>query len=126
MGQTDRIIGSNPYANSNDFEQKISTFDDRRRSKTPSRVFGLNNSMHEDSEQNGRRFQQMNSQRNNSVDVVEEGSQKKFGIMGYSITKQAHLDKATINIQNWKSYKLPSRGKHTYLDDVIKESKKKL
>ena len=45
---------------------------------------------------------------------------------GYKIPKLPEQDtRNNINILNWKNYKLPVRGKITFLDDVIKKEKKK-
>ena len=49
-----------------------------------------------------------------------------FGIRGYHIAKHWRNDKIGPNIQNWKTGKLMDRGRHTYLDDVQKESKKRM
>jgi len=46
--------------------------------------------------------------------------------MGYTIPKLPEQDpRKNINILNWKNYKLPARGKVTYLDDVIRYEKKR-
>lgn len=47
-----------------------------------------------------------------------------MGIPGYFIAKHPFYDRVK-HIQNWKNYKLLARGKHSYLDDVIAEAKKK-
>lgn len=44
---------------------------------------------------------------------------------GYRMPKLAEQDpRKNINILNWKNYKLPARGKETFLDDVIRSKKK--
>ena len=50
----------------------------------------------------------------------------KRNSMQYQIPKQPEQDvRKNINILTWKNYKLPTRGKMTFLDDVISHSKKK-
>ena len=55
---------------------------------------------------------------------VGAGSASK--VPGYTIPKLPEQDpRKNINILNWKQYKLPARGKETYLDDVIRYEKKR-
>ena len=49
-----------------------------------------------------------------------------FGVKGYAITSHWRNDKIDRNIHNWKVFKLPDRGRHTFLDDVMKDSKRKM
>lgn len=54
---------------------------------------------------------------------AETSSQK---VAGYTIPKLPIQDpRKNINILNWKNYKLPARGKITYLDDVMKYERKR-
>ena len=46
----------------------------------------------------------------------------EFGLQGYIIQKHSHLDK--INSMKWQIDK-SKMGKYTFLDDVMKEAKKK-
>lgn len=46
-------------------------------------------------------------------------------LAGYMVPVLAEqTTRRNINILNWKTYKLPARGKITYLDDVIRIKKK--
>ena len=64
-----------------------------------------------------------------SVDGRGIGTSPKNGnqkVAGYQIPKLPEQDpRKNINILNWKNYKLPARGKQTYLDDVIRYEKKR-
>lgn len=55
-------------------------------------------------------------------DMAEVGSK----LPGYTIPKLPEQDpRKNINILNWKNYKLPARGKQTYLDEVMRYEKKR-
>ena len=50
----------------------------------------------------------------------------QYGIEGYSISKHWKLDNKMQGVSNWKSRRIPAKGKYSYLDDVIKVSKQKV
>jgi len=50
----------------------------------------------------------------------------EYGIQGYVIGKPAYNDNKKVHVHSWKNEKTVPNGKRTYLDDIIRESKKKL
>lgn len=85
------------------------------RSKTPSRIFNKGGrSVH---------ATPLKGIRDKQIDIVDPTKQD-FGVPGYIIAKHYRDDKSDRDCLNWKVYKMPERGKYTYLDDVMKISKK--
>ena len=59
-------------------------------------------------------------------DSIDGGGSDSARLPGYKIPKLPEQDlRKNINILNWKIYRLPARGKQTYLDDVIRHERKK-
>ena len=59
--------------------------------------------------------------------VMSTGSREASTLQGYTIPKMPEQDlRKNINILNWKIYKLPARGKQTFLDDVVRYEKRRI